>query len=189
MTPLCLGAPPGLPAYARTMSIDAIEPFRDGWAKHQARLIEVIRPLTAEQLDFRTAPHQWAVWQLAAHMAGSAVYWFHDALGEGDPALRDLFRVDHTTVAGLAPEDAQWEDDETHPRSADELVDALERAWTLVDDCLHRWTAEDLGGSVQRGDRTHHRGWVVWHVMEHDLHHGGEISQILGTNGLTGLDL
>jgi hypothetical protein len=37
--------------------------------------------------------------------------------------------------------------------------------------------------------RTHHRGWVVWHVLEHDLHHGGEISQILGTNGLAGLDL
>jgi uncharacterized damage-inducible protein DinB len=29
---------------------------------------------------------------------------------------------------------------------------------------------------------------VVWHVMEHDIHHGGEISQILGSNGLSGFD-
>jgi hypothetical protein len=29
----------------------------------------------------------------------------------------------------------------------------------------------------------------VWHVLEHDLHHGGEISLILGSNGLPGLDL
>jgi uncharacterized damage-inducible protein DinB len=171
------------------MSIDALEPFRYGWAKHQIRLIETIRPLTAEQLDYRTAPHQWTVWQLAAHMAGSAVYWFHDVLGEGDAATRDLFRVEHTTVPGLAPEDAQWEDDETHPRSAPELVDALERAWALVDDCLQRWTADDLETSVEQAGRQHHRGWVVWHVLEHDLHHGGEISQVLGTNGLTGLDL
>jgi uncharacterized damage-inducible protein DinB len=33
------------------------------------------------------------------------------------------------------------------------------------------------------------RQWVVWHLIEHDLHHGGEISLILGSNGLTGLDL
>jgi uncharacterized damage-inducible protein DinB len=110
-------------------------------------------------------------------------------LGEGDPATRDLFRVDRTTVPGLAPEDAQWEDVEDEPRSAEELVDALSRTWAMVDDCLRRWTADDLAGSVVRSGRTHHRGWVVWHVMEHDIHHGGEMSQILGSNGLSGLDL
>jgi hypothetical protein len=43
--------------------------------------------------------------------------------------------------------------------------------------------------TVVRPERTHHRGWVAWHVMEHDLHHAGEISQILGTKGLSGLGL
>jgi len=166
-----------------------LQPFHEGWARHQARVIDVIAGLTPEQLDFRTAPHQWAVWQLAAHVAGSRAYWFHDVLGEGDPATRDLFRVDRTTVAGLALEDAQWEDDEDHPRSAQELVDALTRTWAIIDDCLGRWTADDLQATIVRPSRTHHRGWVVWHVMEHDLHHGGEISQILGSNGLTGFDL
>ncbi|HEX4716084.1 MAG TPA: DinB family protein [Ktedonobacteraceae bacterium] len=31
------------------------------------------------------------------------------------------------------------------------------------------------------------RQWIIWHVIEHDLHHGGEISLILGTHGLTGI--
>jgi uncharacterized damage-inducible protein DinB len=30
---------------------------------------------------------------------------------------------------------------------------------------------------------------VVWHLIEHDLHHGGEISQILGSHGVSALDL
>jgi uncharacterized damage-inducible protein DinB len=30
---------------------------------------------------------------------------------------------------------------------------------------------------------------VTWHLMEHEAHHGGAISVILGTNGLPGLDL
>lgn len=149
-------------------------------------ITDALRGLSPEQLDSRTAPHQWAIWQLAAHVAGSRAYWFHDVLGEGDPGTRDLFRVDRTTVAGLPLEDAGWEDDEDHPRSAEELVDGLRRTWAIVDDCLRRWTVEDLDGVVVRDARTHRRGWVVWHVMEHDLHHGGEISQILGSNGLPG---
>ena len=28
------------------------------------------------------------------------------------------------------------------------------------------------------------RAWVVWHVLEHDLHHGGEISLTLGMHGI-----
>ena len=40
-----------------------------------------------------------------------------------------------------------------------------------------------------RGDRTVTRGWVVWHVLEHDVHHGGEISQILGSHDLPPLDM
>jgi uncharacterized damage-inducible protein DinB len=170
------------------MSVGVPRPFHEGWARHQALVIDALRDLTPEQLAFRTAPDQWAIWQLAAHVAGSRAYWFHDALGEGDRATRDLFRVDHTTVPGLLPEDAEWEDDEDRPRTADELVDGLGRTWAIVDDCLRRWTAEDLDAEVVRPERTHHRGWVVWHVMEHDVHHGGEISQILGSNGLSGLD-
>ena len=33
------------------------------------------------------------------------------------------------------------------------------------------------------------RSWVIYHVLEHDLHHGGEISLILGMNGLRAPDL
>lgn len=173
----------------RSMSAPALPVFYDGWTKHQALVIGALRGLTPEQVGLRAAPHQWAVWQLASHVAGARVYWFHDILGEGDAATRDLFRVDHTTVPDLPVAEAWWEDDEDHPRSAEELVDGLQRSWAMVDDCIRRWTAEDLDASVVGSSRTHHRGWVVWHVLEHDLHHGGEISQILGSNGLAGLDL
>jgi uncharacterized damage-inducible protein DinB len=171
------------------MSVAALQPFSEGWAAYQALITDALRGLTPEQLGFRTAPHQWAIWQLAGHVAGARAYWFHDVLGEGDPAIRDLFRVDGTTVPGLSLEHAGWEDDEDHPRSAEELVDGLTRSWSIVDECLRRWTEEELAASVVRPARSHHRGWVVWHVMEHDLHHGGEISQILGSNGLHGFDL
>ena len=33
------------------------------------------------------------------------------------------------------------------------------------------------------------RQWVIWHLLEHDLHHGGEISLTLGANGIQALQL
>ena len=58
-------------------------------------------------------------------------------------------------------------------------------------ECLERWSTHDITVEIpqRRADRTTTRGWVTWHLMEHEAHHGGEISLILGTNGLPGLDL
>lgn len=167
--------------------------FYDGWANYHHLLLDAIRDLSADQLRLRPAPELWAVWQLAGHMAATRTYWFHDVLGEGEPALRDLFRVTSTTVPGLAVADATWEDDEDHPRGPAEIVEGLERSWAMIEDCLRRWTQDDLAVEFSRrrrsGSQMFTRQWVVWHLIEHDLHHGGEISLILGSNGLTGLDL
>ena len=32
-------------------------------------------------------------------------------------------------------------------------------------------------------------GWVLWHVLEHEIHHRGELSLILGLLGREGLDV
>ena len=171
-----------------------LEPLVKGWTGYQGLLLDAIRPLSAEQLASRTAPFQWTVWQLASHMAGSRAYWFHEILGEGDEQTGHMFEVESTTVPDLPLEYAQWEDDEDHPRTAGELTDAFERTWTLVEEPLRGWTADDLEVEFSRTRRTGEtqtfsRAWVVWHLIEHDLHHGGEISQILGTNGLAAPDL
>jgi uncharacterized damage-inducible protein DinB len=32
-------------------------------------------------------------------------------------------------------------------------------------------------------------GWVIWHVLEHEIHHRGELSMALGLLGREGLDV
>jgi len=61
----------------------------------------------------------------------------------------------------------------------------------MLDGCLRRWTPNDLTVEFSRPGHdpsASTRQWVIWHLIEHDLHHGGEISQILGSHGLPGLD-
>lgn len=165
----------------------------DGWHAHQDELVACLRPLAAEQLALRGSPEHWAIWQLASNIAGGRMFWLHDILGEGDPGLRARLRVASTTVPGLPLEDAGWEDDETRPRTAAELVDVLEATWRLVEDCLRRWTPEDLVVEFPRGEgrrrRLVSRAWVIWHLVEHDLQHGTEIALILRANGLPTLDI
>jgi uncharacterized damage-inducible protein DinB len=163
-----------------------------GWALHQAELIRVIRPLDANQLALRPPSGHWAIWQLASNMAGGRAYWFCEVLGEGHSGLRDMFRVHATTVPGLSLADAGWEDDENHPRSAAELVRALELTWDLIRNRLGQWTAMDLEETLPARAGRHptvKRGWVIWHLIEHELQHGTEIAVILRDNGLPTIEL
>lgn len=174
-----------------TYGVPELAAFYDGWKTYNAGVVEVLRGLTEEQVALRIAPHQWAIWQLASHIAGTRASWF-ELLREVSPELRDHFRVQSTTVPDMPLEDALWEDDENHPRSSVELVDALTRTWDMVEECLERWTSADLKAVFElRRERTERipREWVLYHLLEHDLHHGGEISQILGSNGLPVPDL
>jgi uncharacterized damage-inducible protein DinB len=165
-----------------------------GWAEQHAKLVDLLGRLIDEHLALRpsTEPEHWAIWQLASNMAGGRAYWFHDVLGEGTAEVRDMFRVASTTVPGLPLNDAGWEDDEDHPRTASELVFAFERTWDLVRDCLGRWTAADLEVVLPAKAGAHptvKRGWVIWHLIEHELQHGAEIAVILRQNGLPTLEL
>ncbi|CAN5168193.1 hypothetical protein BH18ACT5_BH18ACT5_01700 [soil metagenome] len=48
----------------------SIAVFNEGWKSHERRLLDVIRPLTVEQLQLRPAAEHWTVWQLASNMVG-----------------------------------------------------------------------------------------------------------------------
>ncbi|MGB8347950.1 MAG: DinB family protein [Ktedonobacteraceae bacterium] len=87
---------------------------------------------------------------------------------------------------------AQWEHDGDVPSTA-ELVRGLEVTFQAWQEGLQRWTPEDME-YIYRGERWGRsyeltRQWVIWHVIEHDLHHGGELSFSLGAHGLAGLDI
>jgi uncharacterized damage-inducible protein DinB len=152
-----------------------LDAFYQGWGDYQGRLVRAVAPLSPAQLTSRATPTLRPVWELAAHIVAARAVWFHLTLGEGDPALAPFARWD---VAGASP------------RTAAELADGLAATWQLLGACLGRWTAAMLGDpfTTRRG-RPITRGLVLWHVLEHDLHHGGELSLTLGTQGLPGLDL
>jgi uncharacterized damage-inducible protein DinB len=147
------------------------------WLSYQEQLVTALAPLSAEQLALRPAAHLWSVGMIAAHIVAARAHWFHGWMGEGGAEFDKL---------------PYW-DDEPDPHTAAEIVAKLALTWGMIETALGSWTAEDLEQSYRspyRKDRPPRtRKWIAWHVIEHDLHHGGEISLTLGMHGVSTTDV
>lgn len=161
-----------------------IRPFYDRWPQYNRRLTEIVGSMTDEQLAIRPAPDLWPIWATVGHTAAARVYWLCGIVGE--PGAETTPFPDPLTGEG-------WEDDLDHPRSAGELVTALDTTWAIVDGCLDRWTPATLEETVERvlGDRrqVHSRSSIMQRLLTHEAYHCGELSQTLGVHGLPQIDL
>jgi uncharacterized damage-inducible protein DinB len=162
----------------------SIRRFYDRWPQYNRRLTEVVGAMTDEQLAIRPSPERWPIWATVAHTAGVRVYWLCTVLGE--PGAQTTPWPDPT-------DDNGWEDDLDHPRTAAELVTALDTTWAIVDRCLDSWTPEMLDEDFERffGDQrqVHSRASILQRLLTHDAYHCGELSQTLGIHGLPQIDL
>jgi len=152
-------------------------PLYQGWDTYQELLIEALEPLSLDQLSLRPAPQLRSIGENAAHIVSARAGWLYYVLEKGDANLDSL---------------ASWDQADQPARSAASLVKGLEATWQVIQDALSRWTIADLAETVhdtdENGeDQTYTRQWVIWHLIEHDLHHGGELSFTLGMHGLTGI--
>ena len=148
--------------------------FYKQWKDYQEHIKESIAPLTDEQLALDVGTGLRTIGQNAMHIASCRAGWFTYTLGEDGGA--DVKAVAH------------WEEPGSPTRSAAEIAQALDSTWQFMADCLARWSPADMEQTVPDdwdGEIVQlSRAWIVWHVMEHDLHHGGVISLTLGAHGI-----
>ncbi len=156
---------------AAISSTSITEAVLAGWQEYQNQLVVVVRALTPEQLALRVMPNLRSTGQIAAHIIEARVSWFFNVLQEkqGDDEL--------ATMQG-------WDRDDQSIRTSDELAHGLEISWKLVQDSFARWTSEEMSELIVLSwigpEYPITRAWVVWHVLEHDLHCSGEMTQTLG---------
>lgn len=159
--------------------------FYTGWAVYQQNLVTMIAPLSPEQLALPASSHHWSIGMVAQHIVANRVWWFQVWMGEGSPDLAPIAHWD--------PQD----EEEQFTLEAAELVAGLESTWQMIADALARWTPADLehlfpsppslSEEWRRIFPERTRKWMIWHVLEHEIHHGGELSLALGTYGLAGI--
>ena len=156
------------------ISDPALAAFYTEWELYQGGLIKALKPLTPDQLAARVTPTLRSIGLIATHIIVARALWFHVVAREGSNEYDAI--------------------DPNQPiLTAAELISGLESTWRLIGDSLNRWTVADLQEKVTTNfsgeTETFARYWIVWHVIEHDLHHGGELSLSLGIHGLTAPDV
>ncbi len=150
----------------------------ENWRGYHEKLRDCIAPLTDAQLALQPAAGMWPLGQIVQHIISVRAGWFSGTLQDDDDAMRAYM---------------EWGQRESPERSAREMARGLDETWAFIEARLQRWTPTDCAQTFpdEWDGQVHEvsRSWVIYHVLEHDLHHGGEVSLILGMHGLPSLDL
>jgi uncharacterized damage-inducible protein DinB len=145
-----------------------------GWDGYQISLVRAIASLSREQLAYRPAPHLRSAGELAYHISKGRFDWFQRTFGVGS-----------TETAHLV---SDWLTEDAIEEQSAELVRGLEVTWQMVEDALRNWTVDDLAQtyplSYQGKNYALPRQWILWRIMAHDLHHGGELAVTLGMQNI-----
>ncbi|NUM47027.1 MAG: DinB family protein [Anaerolineales bacterium] len=141
----------------------------ESWQDYQDALKRAIAPLTEEQLHQRPFPGLRTPGEIAEHIVFGRALHLYRTLGEVAVELTPLI---------------QWGDTDNPPHTAAEILEGLERTWQVITDCLMRGAPTD---PISEQDQSILQ--TIWGLLDHDLPHAGELSLLLGANGLPGVEI
>jgi uncharacterized damage-inducible protein DinB len=155
----------------------SLEQLYRGWDEDQRLLVRALTPLSEEQLERRAASHLRSVRELTTHITETRAIWLGMVMGLEQERLQPFLKRSSRAPA----------------RTVTELVADLESTWQVIEDALRSWTLADLEtvfeGTWDGEDYRLTRQWVLWHLVEHDLFHMGELFLTLGVARIETPDL
>lgn len=162
----------------------------EGWDGQNTSLVHAIAPLTHDALLWRPSANLNSVGELARHISMARITWFTRMSAPGSATLADQipsWEQDSDGNYDIA------EGDIDISTQATELVHWLEVTWQMIETTLQTWDTSDLvktyrhtwNGKVYAVSRQ----WTIWRILTHDVHHGGQISLMLGMQGIEAFEL
>jgi hypothetical protein len=154
------------------------------WPVHDRLLRERVAALSPEELAIQPTPERWPLWASIGHLACQRVFGLCDFAGEPGAAESPF------PNAGF---DCPGDDDLEHVWSAEQLVDALDRTFRIIERALDTWTVDSLDEVISHPEwgpgwvRT--RGEVLQRQYAHDVWHIAELNESLTRAGLAPIDL
>lgn len=139
------------------------------WQDYQEALKFAIAPLTEEQLQRRLIPGLRTPGEITEHIVFGRALHLHRTLGEGSAELTPLLR---------------WEDTNDPPHTAAEILQGLELTWRFITACLMRESPTDAISEEEVQIMQ-----TIWGLLDQDLPHAGELSLLLGADGMPGVEI
>lgn len=140
------------------------------WEQVRADLLTTIDKFSEAELTYVPYPGSWPVGKTMLHIADCEDDWLHVVV---QPTLNPEFSYelsDYLTKAAIK-----------------EILHRAHQRTLVLLDTLDESNLADVRQTA-RGERFT-VGWMIWHVLEHEIHHRGELSMALGLLGRKGLDV
>ncbi len=139
------------------------------WSQVRQGLFEALDKLSDSQLDFVPHPGLWSLRETVCHIAGTEEGWLR--FFTANCWHEDPYRLEYYPTVASLKELLTKVHSETEAQFAQEADAMMEKVVQLP------WGSQTT------------IGWAVWHVLEHEIHHRGEIFLMLGLQGLEGPDV
>lgn len=138
------------------------------WQDYQDALRLAVAPLTEEQLQRRLLPGSRTSGEIAEHIVFGRALHLQRTLGK-EAELTPLLR---------------WDDADDPPHTAAEIVQGLELTWQVITRYLMRGLPTDAIPEEEIPNMQ-----TIWGLVDHDLPHAGELSLLLGADGMPGVEI
>ena len=140
------------------------------WEQVRTDLLMTIDKFNLDELSYVPFKGSWSVGQIMLHIAECENDWLHRLVRQEIGSGTDFDLSNHPTATAIK---------ETLCSTRKKTIALLE---SLKEDDLEKvYTTPD--------DEKYTLNWIIWHVLEHEIHHRGELSLALGLLGREGLDV
>ena len=141
------------------------------WSQVREELYATINLFEDSELSFMPYNGSWSAGQIMLHIASAEEGWLRYVVTRDLPAWPDHYKI------------------ENYPTRKD-IIYALDDVYTWTQGYIKGLDETDLDRLIETPWGEHITlGWILWHVVEHEIHHRGELSLILGILGREGLDV
>jgi uncharacterized damage-inducible protein DinB len=155
----------------------------EGWDGYNTSLVKAVEQSTPEALAHSPGPDMRTAGEVFRHVALGRVNWFHRMNAPGSAEL--VRQIEHWVTDSVGN---RYIKEEEYPTTAPDLIHWLEATWGMIERALDEWTVEDLYRTYRHTfmGQTYAVSyqWTVWRIMAHDIHHGGQLTILLGSQGI-----
>jgi uncharacterized damage-inducible protein DinB len=139
------------------------------WNEVRSGLLAALEKINDEQLNYIPRPGLWSLRETVVHIAGTEDGWLR-CYTANRWHVNPPQAVDYPTIESL-----KGLLEKEHAVTEAQFSEGMEK--TLAQNCTLPW------GGICTMD------WAVWHVIEHEIHHRGEIFLMLGLMGIEAPDV
>ena len=142
------------------------------WPQVRKDLLIILDRFSEEDLKFLPAEGGWTVGRILLHIGSAAEFWLHSGILSSNNTYQPGDQILENYPSKLAIKAYLCAE---HRKTLNLLENFDENKW-------HQPFLYPDG-------QTYQPSWIFWHVLEHEIHHRGELSMILGLLKKRGLEV